>query len=140
MTDAERVIFLLQPAGSAYLEGMTTTSAESYALIASALAEYPDPKLAAAFVLDMLCATARVAATAENGQIRSFTVGPIKIERAVNSGSIDVARADGFRAQAALLRREVRRSRSAAAQLASPTFIRDSRLGTVDDLIEDMYQ
>lgn len=136
MTDAESVVFLLQPAGKAYFEQLVDNTDE---LVAEALAQYPDPRLAAAFVLDMLCSAARVAATTETGQAKSYTIGPIKIERAVNTSSADTARADGFCAQATLLRREVRRSRSLLGQLASPVFIRDSRLDTGDALIEDTY-
>lgn len=135
MTDAERVVFLLQPAGAAYLTTLIQDQAERDQLVTSALSEYPDARLAAAFVLEMLCNAARVVATAESGQTKSFTIGPIKIEKVVNLDSVDGARANAFCAQATLLRREVRRSRGLV--LATPTFIRDSRLAALNDELED---
>lgn len=112
MTDAERVRFLLQPQGVAALEAYLPSRSEREALLTQALGEYQDARLAAAYVLDVLCANLQGQATAP---VKRIKIEGIEVEREPQATSS----ADRLCARATALRREVRRERRGVT-LTSP--------------------
>lgn len=112
MTDMERVRFLLRPDGEAALE--TYADAQGFSatgLLTRALGEYGDARLAAAYVLESLCAYQRaLPPETPGGDVTSIKIGSIEIKKAAPAPSPSAVTADGFCDRAATLRREHRRA------------------------------
>ncbi|WP_412027021.1 hypothetical protein [Deinococcus yunweiensis] len=108
MTNPERVAFLMGPDAVAALDSYEPDGEARAALVTAALGEYTDPRLAAAYVLDLLCDDQRVKAAATAVAAKKIKVGAIEIEKAASSGTSAGVLADALCARARALRREYR--------------------------------
>lgn len=118
MTDSERVAFLLGPDGVAAF-GELLDEDEQATTISNALTEYRDARLAAAYILELVCADQRQRAVAAAVGAKKIKVGSIEIQKAGSGETVNSVNADALCARAKVLRREYRRATS-GIQFASP--------------------
>lgn len=117
MTNPEHVERLMGPVAWAALN---TLDADRVELVEAALTEYPDPRNAAASLLDQVAADLSGKAAGAPAGTKRIKVGKIEIEKASSGGGAPAAQASAFAALAERLRREARRAARTGIILATP--------------------